>query len=101
MPRNVAMKRPHPGIIRRELQHKIAIRLYQLCISSLWTHSVDRAVPFTGSFGQDPEVVAVEVHGVGGAAYIVDYQTDGAVGAKVVNVPLRLVGEGCVALVCQ
>lgn len=46
---------------------------------------------------QDLHVVAVEVHGVGGRGGVVDYYTDGAVGAEVFDVPFG--GEGGVAFV--
>jgi len=41
------------------------------------------------------------MHGVRGAEFVVHYQADGGVVAEVVDVPLRVVGVGCIALVCE
>ncbi len=102
MPRDVAVERPHPGIIGRELQHKVTTGLEKLRVSSLRILSIDCAVPLARAFSQDPEIVAVEMHGVGDTgALVADYQTDGAVGAEVVDVPLGVEGVGCVALICK
>ena len=70
MPRNMAMKRPHTWIISIELYHEISRLccrpgLKELRVSSLGVDGVYGAVPFAGAFGYDPEVVAVEMHGVG------------------------------------
>lgn len=57
------------------------------------------AVPETSAFGEDVEVVAVEMHRVRGEwEEVVDDQADRRVGAEVVNVPLGVFGEGKVAL---
>ena len=57
------------------------------------------AVPGAGAFGEDVEVVPVEVHGVRGGEVVVDDDPDGGVVAEVVGVPLRVEGVGDVALV--
>lgn len=62
----------------------------------------DCAVPETGAFGEDVEVVAVEMHGVGGEwEEVVNDQADGRVGAEIVDVPLGVEGEGEVALLAE
>ena len=43
--------------------------------------------------------MAVQVHGVGGAEFVLDDDADGGVVAEVVGVPLGVVGVGDVALV--
>ena len=108
MPSNMAMQRPHARIIRLELEHDIPrvtgriIRgLEELDVATLRVDLLDGAVPLADALGDDPEVVAVEVHGVGGveAEVVVDDDADGGVCAEVVDVPLGVVGVGGVALV--
>ena len=54
----------------------------------------DDAVPFPKSFGEHVEIVAVEMHGVGGEECVVDYEADGGVGVEVVDGPFGVwVGE--------
>lgn len=54
----------------------------------------DDAVPGSKAIGEHVEVVAVEMHGVGGREFIVDYETHGGVGIEVVNLPVGVgVGE--------
>ena len=45
--------------------------------------------------------MAVQMHGVGGAELILDDNSDGAVVAEIVDIPLRVVGVREVALVRQ
>lgn len=72
MPRNVAMERPDAGIISFVLQNDVAgvsrcAWADKLHVAALGVPLVnDGAVPETVAFGKDVEVVAVEVHGVGG-----------------------------------
>ncbi len=61
----------------------------------------DLAVPETGAFGEDVEVVAVEVHGMGGREEVINDQTDRGIGTKVVYVPFGVEGEGEVALLAE
>ena len=108
MPRNMAMKRPHARIIRLVLQHhiprlirRIIHRLQQLHIAALRIDLLDGTVPLADALGDDPEVVPMEVHGVGDvvAEVVVEDDADGGVCAEVVDVPLGVVGVGGVALV--
>ena len=79
MPRNVAMERPDARIIGLVLQNDIArvsscAWADELHVAALGVLLVnDGAVPETVAFGEDVEVVAVEVHGVGGELeFVVD-----------------------------
>ena len=106
MPRDVAMERPDAWIIGLVLQDNVAWfgegdglseDLYVAALGVLLMGY--RAVPETGAFGEDVEVVAVEMHGVGGEwKEVVNDQTDGRVGAEIVDVPLGVEGEGEVTL---
>ena len=87
------MQRPHAGVVGVDLDDKIAGRvrraLQELHIAPLRVLRVgDRSVPGAEAFRQDPEVVAVEVHGVRERGAVADDEADGGVGAEVVNVPL-------------
>lgn len=101
----MAMEGPHPGIVGFELQHQVPglgahTRLDQLRVSPQRILKVDGAVPVAYAFGQDPEIVPVQMHRVGSAAYeelVLEDDADGAVGAEIVDVPLRVVRVGCVA----
>lgn len=105
MPRDMAMERPHARIVREILQHDIPrsgrrAGLHELHVAALRVGLVhDGAVPGSDAFGQDVEVVSVEMHGVRGREGVFDDDADGGVGAEVVGVPLRVVGVGDVALV--
>ena len=62
----------------------------------------DLAVPETGAFGEDVEVVAVKMHRVGGEwEEVVNHQADGRVGAEVVDIPLGVEGEREVAFLTE
>ena len=105
MPRDMAMERPHARIIRVILEHEIPRRasragLDNLDVATLGICLVDDcAVPGSDTLGQDVEIVAVEMHGVGGWELVLDDDADGAVGSEVVDVPLGVEGVGDVALV--
>ena len=105
MPRDMAMERPHARIVRVILEHDIArrassARLNDLHIATLGICLVnDCAVPGSDALGQDVEIVAVEMHGVGGWELVLDDDTDGAVGSEVVDVPLGVKGIRDVALI--
>lgn len=102
------MKRPHARIIRLVLQHhiprlarRIIHRLQELDVATLRVHALDGAVERADALVHDPEIVAVEVHGVGDvvAEVVVDDDADGGVCAEVVDVPFGVVGVGGVAFV--
>ena len=108
VPRDMAVQRPHPRVVRVELQHRVpglprrrVLRLHDLRVAALRVRGVVSPAPAALPFGQDPEVVAVEVHGVGGGGVVVEDYADGGVGAEVVDGPLRVEGVGDVALVCE
>ena len=109
MPRDVAMERPDARVIGVVLQNNVA-RLSErygladdLHITALRVSLMgDRAIPETGAFGEDVEVVAVEVHGVGGEwEEVVNDQADRRVGAEVVDVPFGVEREGEVAFLTE
>ena len=105
MPRNMAMERPHARIIRIVLQDDISrsgrtARLDDLHVATLRVGLMGYfAVPGADAFGEDVEIVAVEMHGVGGWEFVLDDEADGAVVAEVVDVPLGIEWIGDVALV--
>lgn len=105
MPRDVAMERPNARIVSIVLQHDVPgsgrrARLDELHVAALGVSLVDDgAVPSSDSFCKDVEVVAVQMHGVGGGEFVLDDQADRRVVAEIVGVPLRVVGVGDVALV--
>ena len=104
MPRDMAMERPHARIIRIVLQHQIPRRilvfrpLHNLHIAARGGGVIrDFPVPFPLAFGQDEEIVAVEVHRVVCADAVTDDEADGGVAAEVVDGPLWGVGVGGVS----
>ena len=105
MPRDMAMERPDARIIREILQHDITRRARRATLDELHVAPLgiglvgDCSVPGTDALGQDVEVVAVEMHGVGGWELVFDDDADGAVGAEVIDVPLGVEGVREVALV--
>ena len=107
MPGDMAMEGPDARIIGEVLEDDVAGRgggtpLDELDVAALGVLLVDDgAVPGADALGEDVEVVAVEVHGVGGRELVLDDDADGAVVAEVVDVPLRVEGVGDVALVCE
>jgi hypothetical protein len=74
MPRDVAMQRPDTGVILVPLENNVAggdgcavegAGLHELDVTALSVVWVgDGAVPFADAFGEDVEVVAVEMLGV-------------------------------------
>lgn len=64
VPRDVAMERPHPRIIRVVLQHHVPVRSQIVRVPPQRVQRVDDgvAVPLAVAFVQDPVFVAVEVH---------------------------------------
>ena len=105
MPGDMAMERPDTRIVRRPLDDHVAriIRstaMEQVDITTLRIERIgDDTVPGTATFGQDLEIVAVEMHGMDGAEDVADDEADGVGGAEIVDVPVRVVGVGGVALV--
>lgn len=101
----MAMERPHAGVVGVVLQHDVSrrsggARLDELYVATLGVLLVgDGAVPGADALGEDVEIVAVQMHGVGGREFVLDDDADGGVVAEVVGVPLRVVGVGDVALV--
>ena len=59
----------------------------------------DLAVPGARAFGEDVEIMPVQMHGVGSGKFVMDDDADGGVVAEVVDVPLGVVGVGEVAAV--
>lgn len=95
MPRNVTMQRPHPRVVLLELKDHISVARNDMDVAAQRVGGVDgiwRAGVGTRSGLEDEHVVAVEMDGVGRGNGIVDDDTDGAVGAEVVNVPLGRIG---------
>ncbi len=107
MPVDVAMEGTDPRVIGLVLDDEVArlatvgaAGLEQLDVAPLRVLDVlHGAVPGADAFGEDVEVVSVEVHGVGGGEVVADDDADGGVGAEVVDVPLGVEGVGEVALV--
>ena len=105
VPRDVAVERPHPRVIRLVLQHDIAgvgrgTGLHDLHVAALGVLLVDdRAVPGSDALGEDVEVVAVEVHRVVLCKFVFDDDAHGAVVSEVVDVPFGIGGIRDVALV--
>lgn len=65
MPRNMAVKRPHPRITRRvKLKHDVSAPANQKDIATLWVGWPDDCfvVPLAGSFVQEIHVEAVKMH---------------------------------------
>ena len=104
MPRDMAVKWPHPRIIRIILQDQISRRisiftpLHNLHIAAGGGGVIcDFAIPFPLAFGEDEEIVPVEMHGVVGADVVADDEADGGVGAEVLDGPLGGVRVGGVS----
>lgn len=105
VPGNVAVERPDARIVRVVLNHHVTradsavsvtvSRLQDLHVAPLGVLDVgDGSIPCTDAFGEDVEVVAVEMHGVRGGDFILHDETDAVVGAEVVNIPLGVIRIG-------
>lgn len=98
VPRDVAVEGPDARVVGVVLDDEMTgsgrgTGLQDLDIPSLRVRGMDGgAVPRAGSFVHDPEVVSVEVHGVGGGEEVANDELNGRVLAEVVDVPLRVVG---------
>ena len=110
MPSAMAMQRPDPRIISLELHHQMAhatmIRIslpQDVCVASGRINKAGQsAIPNPGAFGQNEEIMPMQMHGVGGVCGVdevghVDADVPGGLG--VVDVPLGVVGVGDVATV--
>lgn len=106
----MTVQRPHPRIVRVELHHQMTLvsrhvipLAHHLGIASLRVIGVPyAAIPHAGALGQDEEVVAVQMHRVGGVVGSneighVDADIGGFTG--VVDVPLGIVRVGDVAAI--
>ena len=103
----MAVERPHTRVIRLILQHDIprrtsGARLHDLHVATLSIRLVDDfAVPGPDALRQDVEIMAVQMHGVGGTELVLDDNSYGAVVAEIVDIPLWVVGVREVALIRQ
>ena len=99
MPGDVAVKRPHARVVGVVLHNEVPVRLQQLHVPPLRIAAIDNAaaVPGAHAFVQHVHVVAVQVHGVRDRGGVFDDEAHRGRGARVVDVPLRVVGVGCVA----
>ena len=99
VPCDVAMEGPRAGVICVVLQDNVcrpvwSPTLNQLGITALGVRLVgDLAVPFSETFGEHVEVVAVQMHRVGCQEFVVNHKAHGGVGAKVVDSPDIGIGE--------
>jgi len=99
MPGDMAMQRPSTGIVSCELDHDVGVSGDELNVASLRVccvgESLARVVAGVRRAGcEDEEIVSVEMHGVGGEGWVVDYEAYGGVGAEVVDVPLKNLVRG-------
>ena len=97
------MKRPRPWIISIKLNDQMSKRRKILRIPSLRIlRSHDRdAIPRARSVMENVEIVTVQVHGVGTAVVVVDYNADGCVGLEVYDVPFWIVRVGIILLLSK
>lgn len=108
VPSDMAMEGPHARVVGIELDDHVSGALDLVAVLQHLHVATGRVlldgvtVPFALALGQDPEVVPVHVHGVRGPIHVdqvADVETDRGVGAEVVDVPLWIIGVGCVAAV--
>lgn len=99
MPCDMTVERPDTRIRSIDLHDDIPIWLQELHISPLRIVRIDDrgAIPISKPLVQDKHVVSVQMHRVRRASGIFDDETDGAVAAGVVHVPLGVIGVRCVA----
>lgn len=93
------MQRPNSRIISHKVHDHVSRSLFGVtwlqnkCVATSGILEVGDAIPLACSFGHDPVVVAVEVHGVlaaRGKAVVVDDDAHGTVAADVVDSPIRV-----------
>lgn len=96
VPRNVAVERPHPGVVLRVLDDLVVGRPVfgsgprHVDVAAGWVRWVDdRAVPRALAFGQDLEVVSVDVHWMRCWEGVDDDDSHCFTGAGQVDVSLR------------
>ena len=99
------MQGPDTWIVGVELQHDVSwcagdgvVAGKNLHVTALRVRRVDDCtVPVSDAISEDPEIVAVEMHGMRRGEMVSDNDPDGCVLAVVVNVPLGVVWIGGVA----
>ena len=85
---------------RSDARRAESCRLQELYVASLRVVWVDRgAVPVSRAFGQNPKIVTVQMHRVGGWDVVTYDDSDRRITAEVVHIPFRVVRVGCVSLV--
>lgn len=100
---DVTMQRPDSRVIGQPFKNNkgrsgVGSRLQNVRVAALRVGRVDdNAVPDAGALGQDPEAVAVEMHGVGHEESVPNDDADGSALAEVVDVPFWMVGVACVS----
>lgn len=112
MPSTMTMQRPHPRVVRIELDDGIPWgiivlrRLHDMGISPrrirIRQAGQGTFVQVAEALGEDEKVVAVEMHGVGGvggADVVVENDADGGVIPEVVDIPFGGIGVGDVSTV--
>ncbi len=95
----MTVKHPRARIIRLKRNNHVPKRRHDLRVTPLRIGRADDGAvprPAVVADGLDEVVVAVQMHRVGALVVVVDDQADGAGGAGVVDVPLRVVGVGVV-----
>lgn len=99
----MAVQRPHAGIVRHVLYDQIRGNVWttgthQNGISTLGIVRVDDlTIPFSRPERENPEVMAVEMHGVMDGKDVLDDHADGCVVSEVIHVPAWIFGVRCVA----
>lgn len=103
MPGDVAVERPDARIVRVVLNDHVAragstvsvvgCRLQDLHIAPLGIFYVGNgSVPCADAFGEDIEVMAMEMHRVRSGDFVFHNEADAVVGAEVVDIPLGIIG---------
>lgn len=94
MPGDVTVERPSTRIILIDLNNKVSTSAHHLRIATLWVRSIDDgcSVPCSGSLGQNPKIVAVEMHRMCCKAWILDVDADRSIGTEIVAIPVGRVG---------
>lgn len=99
MPRDVAMEWPDTWIVRQEIHDHVAWAFYRIawlenkCVSPHRIAQVCFAIPGPQSFSNDPEIVAVEMHGMttSWSVRVIDkHDADGRTVVEVVDIPFRV-----------
>jgi len=99
VPRDVAVERPDTRVIGGDLPYDVPTNREELDIATLrvlWVGDGD-TVPLAGALMENEHVMAVQMHRVCCWRGVVDNDTNGRVGAEILDVPFRF--EGKVSLV--